>query len=198
MLTHDPFQPTPESANWDPKAVGENVNKNAKHFADMTAYMDKLIGLLDAKLGELGIRNNTLLLFIGDNGTNKSLSSRFNGEDYAGGKGTTTRRGTHVPLIASWPAVMKTGQVNRDLISSVDILPTICEAAGVSIPANTDGVSFAKQLRGELIAARRVAANSLSRAVPRTVHHRAVRRGTRRRRQRALKPTLERRWHPTL
>ncbi len=150
MLTHDPFQPTPDSANWDPKAVGENVNKSAKHFADMTNYMDKLIGLLDAKLSQLGIRDNTLLLFIGDNGTNKTLSSRFKGEVYAGGKGTTTKRGTHVPLIASWPSVIKSSKVNRDLISSVDILPTICEAAGVSIPGNIDGVSFEKQLRGEL------------------------------------------------
>ena len=45
--------------------------------------------------------------------------------------------------------VMKAGRVNRDLISSVDILPTICKAAGVGVPANTDGVSFEKQLRGE-------------------------------------------------
>lgn len=149
ILTHDPFQPTPDSPNWDPKAVGENVKKNVMHFADMTAYMDKMVGRVDTTLSELGIRDNTLLIFIGDNGTNKTLTSRFQGADYVGGKGTTTQRGTHVPLIASWPTVMKAGRVNRDLISSVDILPTICEAAGVRVPANTDGVSFEKQLRGE-------------------------------------------------
>jgi len=149
ILTHDPFQPTPDSANWDPKAVGENVNKNVKHFADMTAYMDKMIGRLDAKLGELGIRDNTLLMFIGDNGTHKSVTSRFNGADYQGGKGTTTRSGHHVPFIASWPAAMKEGRVNRDLISAADFLPTICEAAGASVPGNVDGVSFLPQLRGE-------------------------------------------------
>jgi arylsulfatase A len=54
-----------------------------------------------------------------------------------------------VPLIASWPAVIKAGGVNRDLISSVDFLPTLCEAAGASVPAGTDGVSFLPQLRGE-------------------------------------------------
>ncbi|NJM55553.1 MAG: sulfatase-like hydrolase/transferase [Verrucomicrobiae bacterium] len=68
ILTHDPFQPTPDSADWDPAAQGEGVNKNVKHFADMVAYMDKMIGRLDAKLGELGIRDNTLLLFIGATG----------------------------------------------------------------------------------------------------------------------------------
>jgi arylsulfatase A len=149
ILTHDPYQPTPDSPNWDPKAQGEGVNKNVKHFADMVAYMDKLIGQLDAKLGELGIRENTLLIFLGDNGTGRGTESRFQGRTYEGGKGTTTERGTHVPLIVSWPAVMKSGRVSRDLISSTDFLPTICEATGAKVPTTVDGVSFLPQLRGE-------------------------------------------------
>lgn len=149
ILTHDPFQPTPDSPNWNPKAQGERVSRNVRHFAGMTAYMDKMIGRLDAKLGDLGIRDNTLLLFIGDNGTHSTVTSRFNGADYQGGKGTTTQHGTHVPMIASWPAVMKQGRVNRDLISAADLLPTICDAAGIKLPANLDGVSFLPQLRGE-------------------------------------------------
>jgi arylsulfatase A len=110
--------------------------------------MDKMVGRLDAKLGELGIRDNTLLLFLGDNGTNRSLTSRYKGADYQGGKGTTTLHGHHVPLIASWPAVMKSGRVSRDLVSVADFLPTLCEAAGATVPANCDGVSFLPQLRG--------------------------------------------------
>lgn len=149
ILTHDPFQPTPDSPNWDPKAMGEGVNRNVKHFADMTAYMDKLIGAVDAKLAELRIRDNTLLIFLGDNGTHSSVTSRFRGADFRGGKGTTTHRGTHVPLIVSWPAVIKQGRVSGDLISSVDLLPTIVEAAGGSAPAATDGISFLPRLRGE-------------------------------------------------
>jgi arylsulfatase A len=104
---------------------------------------------VDAKLGEFGIRDNTLLLFTGDNGTGGGLTSRFQGSDYRGGKGSTTRRGTHVPLIVSWPAAIKAGRVCGDLISSADFLPTICEAAGVGVPAGIDGVSFLPQLRGE-------------------------------------------------
>jgi arylsulfatase A len=148
ILTHDPFQPTPDSPNWDPKAVGENLNKNPKHFADMTAFMDKMIGRLDAKLAELGIRDNTLLLFLGDNGTHSTITSQFNGQPYPGGKGSMTARGTHVPLIASWPAAIPTGRINRDLISTTDFLPTLCQAAGIPIPANIDGTSFLPQLRG--------------------------------------------------
>lgn len=151
-LTHDPFQPSPDSADWDPKAIGEAVNRDVKDFADMTVYMDKMIGQLDAKLGELGIRDNTLLIFLGDNGTGVGVTSRFQGANVRGGKGTTTHRGTHVPLIVSWPAVIKKGQVNRDLISSVDIFPTIVAAAGPAakqLPEKLDGVSFLSQLRGE-------------------------------------------------
>ena len=149
MLTHNPFQPTPDSPDWDPKAKGEKVNQDPKHFADMTAYMDKLVGQLDAKLGGLGLRDNTLLIFVGDNGTGRGVTSRFRGADYRGGKGTTKAAGTHVPLIVSWPGVVKQGRVSADLVSSVDFLPTIGEAAGVAVPAGTDGVSFLPQVRGE-------------------------------------------------
>ena len=149
MLTHAPFQPTPDSPAWDPKAKGEGANQDVKHFADMVAYMDKLVGRLDARLGELGVRDNTLVLFVGDNGTGRPVTSRFRGADYKGGKGTTTAAGTHVPLIASWPGVIRQGRVNADLVGSVDFLPTICQAVGAGVPANTDGVSFLPQLRGE-------------------------------------------------
>jgi len=149
ILTHDPFQPTPDSSNWDPTTSGEGVKKNVKHFADMTAYMDKMVGRVDETLGELGIRDNTLVLFIGDNGTHSTVTSRFKDADYQGGKGSTNERGTHVPFIASWPATMKLGKVNRDLISSTDFLPTICGAAGVDVPDDVDGVSFLPQLLGE-------------------------------------------------
>jgi arylsulfatase A len=149
MLTHAPFQPTPDSPEWDAKAMGGEVNRNVKHFADMTAYMDKMIGRLDARLAELGIRDKTLLIFIGDNGTGRGVTSKFQGHEYKGGKGTTTRRGTHVPLIVSWPSVIRSGGVNRDLICSTDLFPTLCEAAGVKPPAELDGVSFLPQLRGE-------------------------------------------------
>jgi arylsulfatase A len=149
ILTHDPFQPTPDSPDWDPKAVGENVNKAVRHFADMTAYADKLVGRVDARLAELGLRENTLLLFLGDNGTHPGVASRFRGRECRGGKGRTAASGTHVPLIASWPAAIQRGRVCGDLVSSADFLPTLCEAAGIDVPANADGVSFLPQLRGE-------------------------------------------------
>ena len=149
ILTHDPFQPTPDSPDFDPTISSEAKQRSVKHFADMTAYMDKMVGQVVRKLDELGIRDNTLLIFLGDNGTHSSVTSRFNGEDYKGGKGSTNSHGTHVPLVVSWPAVIKQGRVESDLVSSTDFLPTICASAGVEVPANVDGVSFLPQLRGE-------------------------------------------------
>jgi len=151
ILTHDPFQPTPDSANWDPKLKTERDQRDVKHFADMTAYMDNMIGRLVAKLDELGLRENTLVMFIGDNGTHPTVTSRFKGTAYQGGKGSGTARGIHVPFIANWPGRIPAGRVNSDLIASVDFLPTICEAAGTTVPATLriDGQTFLPQLLGK-------------------------------------------------
>jgi arylsulfatase A len=151
ILTHDPFQPTPESADWNPKTKSEQEQRDLKHFADMTAYMDKMIGRLVAKLDELGLRENTVVMFLGDNGTHPTVTSRFKGTDYQGGKGTGTARGTHVPFIANWPGKIPAGKVNKDLIASVDYLPTLCELAGTTVPSGLkiDGQSFLPQLLGQ-------------------------------------------------
>ncbi|MFA6563007.1 MAG: sulfatase-like hydrolase/transferase [Verrucomicrobiia bacterium] len=151
MLTHSPYQPTPDSVDWDPKAVGEKVNQKPEHFADMVACMDKLIGRLVARLEELGLRDNTLLVFLGDNGTGRGTRSMMGGREVLGGKGQTTAAGMHVPLIVNWPGKAAAGKVSRDLVDSTDILPTICEAAGTSVPTELkiDGRSFLPQVRGE-------------------------------------------------
>lgn len=148
MLTHDPFQPTPDSPDWNPRAVGEKDGA-PRHFADMVAFMDKLVGRLVDRLDELGLRENTLLLFLGDNGTSGKITSRFRGADFKGGKGQTTHRGMHVPGIANWPGRVPAGLVCDDLVTAVDFLPTICAATGTPVPRGIDGRSFAPQLRGE-------------------------------------------------
>lgn len=149
ILTHDPFQPTPESADWDPRAVGEQVGAHPRHFADMTVFMDGLVGKLLDQLESSGVRDNTLVLFLGDNGTSGKITSRFRGGPYPGGKGRTKRRGMHVPCLASWPVAVPAGRVCDDLVAAVDVLPTLCAAAGVDVSAPVDGVSFLPQLRGE-------------------------------------------------
>ena len=78
ILTHCPFDPTPDSSDWDPTRPGSKAYKGdqqqpQKHFKDMAFYMDKIVGQLEDKLEVLGIRDNTLILFTGDNGTVRLL-----------------------------------------------------------------------------------------------------------------------------
>lgn len=153
LLTHAPYDPTPDSAEWDPQAAGESqgMGKNLKHFGEMVAYMDKLVGKLVAKLDELEIRDDTLVIFLGDNGTGRGVTSQFKGEAYPGGKGGANARGMHVPLIANWPGHVPAGAVNDELVDSTDFLPTVCEAAGADVPSGLtiDGHSFYPQLVGQ-------------------------------------------------
>lgn len=151
MLTHAPYQPTPESGDWDPKAIGEKVNQDKRHFADMTTYMDKLIGKLVDRVEEQGLREKTLILFLGDNGTGRQTVSRWRNQQVDGGKGQLTDAGTRVPLIVNWPGKAKAGSVVADLVDSTDFLPTLCAAAGAPPPTNLtlDGRSFLPQVLGE-------------------------------------------------
>jgi arylsulfatase A len=149
-LTHAPFQPTPDSPEWDPKAIGEQVHRDPRHFGDMVEYMDKLIGKLVDHLDTLGLRRQTLLIFTADNGTARGIRSKMGDREIVGGKGRTTRAGMHVPLIVNGPGLVQQGVVCPDLVDSSDILPTLCEAAGIPLPAGLilDGKSFWPQLQG--------------------------------------------------
>ncbi len=144
-LTHAPFEPTPDTEEWK---SGKTKN-DKKHFADMVAYMDKIIGRMVRKLDDVGLRENTLLLFTGDNGTPRGITSVMkDGSIIKGGKGSTTDAGTHVALIANWKGAIRSGKVCSDLVDFSDIVPTIAEAAGATVSWDIDGRSFLPQLRG--------------------------------------------------
>ncbi|WP_420601516.1 sulfatase-like hydrolase/transferase [Flagellimonas sp.] len=149
VLTHDPFVPTPSNANFkefDPKS---KVN-DTLYFGEMVSYMDKLVGQIVKKTEAIGIQNNTLILFVGDNGTDRDVTSHIGGTTLKGHKGYTTNAGTHVPLIAYWNGRIQKGSVNESLIDFTDFLPTMIEAATQKKldPSLTDGISFYPQLFG--------------------------------------------------
>jgi arylsulfatase A len=141
-LVHDPFVPTPDSV--DPK----NENKQ-ENFADMVAYLDKIIGRIVDKTVELGIAENTLILVTGDNGTHRSRKSNMGDQVIVGGKGSPTDAGTHVCLIAYQQGAVPAGKVSEDLIDFTDFAPTIAAATGAAPLSPTDGVSFLPQLHGK-------------------------------------------------
>jgi len=146
-LTHGPFEPTPECKEWR----DGNHKANKKFFADMIAYMDKIVGRITRKLDELGLRENTLILFTGDNGTPRGITSRLGSVTIEGGKGLTTDAGMHAPLIANWKGTIPAGKICGDLVDFSDFMPTFAEAAGAELAPNLkiDGRSFLPQLRGE-------------------------------------------------
>jgi arylsulfatase A-like enzyme len=148
-LVHAPFQPTPDSAIADYQRFGEK-GSNPKYFRDQVEYMDKLVGRVVDEVTSLGLAENTLIIFTGDNGTGRRVTSLVHGQKIEGGKGQTTRYGTNVPLIAVWPGKIKPGQVNENLVDFTDFLPTLREAAGQSSHIEgLDGISLWKQMLGE-------------------------------------------------
>ena len=151
MLTHAPFQPTPESDDWDPKAIGEDVHQDSKHFADMVKHLDSHIGQLVAHLEKLKLRERTLILFVGDNGTAAKLTSQWSGKTVQGGKGQTIDAGMRVPLIVNWPGRVSAGRIVKDLVDTTDVFPTICEAAKIKSPEGVvlDGHSLLPSATGD-------------------------------------------------
>lgn len=102
-------------------------------------------------LDDLGIADNTVVIFLADNGTDKDLVNNWgDGKAIRGGKGTMTDRGTHVPLIVRWPGHIQAGSTCGDLIDFSDLFPTICDLTIVPMPqAEIHGRSFAPQLLGK-------------------------------------------------
>ena len=139
---HTDILPTPDSAP-----------DSKDHYADNVAYMDKLVGKLVAELERLKLREKTLIVFFGDNGTANARADRstVGGRRLSGQKGSMLEGGALVPLIASWPGTTPAGRVSSDLVDSSDFLPTFAELAGARLPEKTilDGRSFAACLRGE-------------------------------------------------
>ena len=147
-LTHCPFVSTPDSEEWD-QHRSPTYKGHAVHYPDMVAYTDKMVGRLLDELERLDLMDNTLVIFLGDNGTDSPVVTMLNGKPYPGGKGKTIDSGTHVPMIVHHPKAHQ--GVNENLVDFTDFLPTICEAADISIRGmkELDGTSFYPQLVGK-------------------------------------------------
>ncbi len=134
-------------------------------YKEQVEYLDKLVGQMIDALDQLGLRDNTLVLFTADNGTPYRFITQIENGEYIreeifsqigdtliqGGKTSTTDAGTHVPLIANWPGKVGQGKSNDDLIDFSDYMPTLAELTGAKLPENViiDGTSFAPQILGK-------------------------------------------------
>ncbi len=141
---HGPILRTPDSK---PKASADEL------YADNVAYMDKLVGKLLDELDRLHLREKTLVMFTGDNGTARFgvEKATVDGRAISGQKGTMLEGGARVPFFASWKGVTPEGKVVKDLVDFSDFFVTFAGLAGAPLPEGVtlDGRSFAPQLRGE-------------------------------------------------
>ncbi len=140
---HAPIQRTPDSPA-DARAA-------AALYEDNIGYMDKQVGAFMAELESLHLRDRTLVVFAGDNGTALNFPSTIHGRMISGKKGSMLEGGSRVPFIASWPGTTPAGKVCKDLVSFADPHATFAELAGARLPETPqfDGRSFAPQLRGQ-------------------------------------------------
>jgi arylsulfatase A len=122
-------------------------------YAAMVTRMDRSVGRIIAKLQELGLEKKTLVLFTSDNGPTHNVGgadSTFfqSAGPLRGWKGSLYEGGIRVPFIAYWPGVIPAGTVCHHRFYFPDILPTICDLAGIEVRHPIDGLSFWPTLSG--------------------------------------------------
>ena len=139
---HGEILPTPDSKPDSKDLYTDNIN-----------YMDKLVGKLVKALDSLKMRQNTIIVFVGDNGTAAEGASRatVQGKKLSGKKGDMLECGSLVPWIVNWKGGGQSGKVINDLVDATDWMPTFAALTGAKLPDNVilDGKSFAPQLKGE-------------------------------------------------
>lgn len=150
VLVHDPFQHTPDTEGYAEFDPDTRLN-DTTYFKDEIAYMDKVVGKIVDKLDELELRENTLVIFTGDNGCHQKVISYIGDRKIPGRKGLPMEWGTHVPLIANWKGKIEPGQQNTNLIDFTDFVPTLLDAVDFvgKDTVQTDGISFYPQLMGD-------------------------------------------------
>lgn len=147
LLPHATLNPTPEQlkpfARWSSGEKGLPY-KSARHiYYASLADLDTQIGRLLDKLQELGLAENTMVIFSSDNGPeeifiqNAGHSGVGSTGPFRGRKRSLYEGGIRVPFLVRWPSVIQPGQVDDvSVVCAADLLPTICQVAGAKIPAN--------------------------------------------------------------
>jgi len=131
----------------------------SRQYYGIVTQLDNAVGTLMKALDEMGLANNTLLFFTSDNGPeyhewifpNRRTYGSTGG--FRGAKRFLYEGGVRVPGIVRWPARIKPGRVGDELVSSVDLLPTICEIVGAEVPQDCliDGTSILPLFDGKSI-----------------------------------------------
>ncbi|MEM6631622.1 MAG: arylsulfatase [Bacteroidota bacterium] len=124
-----------------------------KGFARMIEMIDETVGKVMAKVAELGLDDNTLIVFASDNGPHEEGGHKadfFNSNgELRGTKRDLYEGGIRVPMIARWPGKIPGGTSSNHMCAFWDVLPTFCDIAGTETPEGIDGISFLPSLLGD-------------------------------------------------
>ena len=122
------------------------------NYAGMMSYLDHSVGEIVNKIDQLGLSNNTLIIFTSDNGamSEGGWSRQYfkSSGTLRGGKRDLFEGGIRVPMIARWPGSIKAGSTSEHVSAFWDYLPTVCELARTTCHSETDGISFLPTLLG--------------------------------------------------
>ena len=139
----------------------------ARRYAAMVTMIDRQLGEIQDLLRELGLEENTIVFFCGDNGGNDYFKDKTHprgfhganvnprtGKEFRGRKGQLYEGGLRIPMIARWPGKIQPGRVSDLLWYFPDVLPTLAEIAGATPPKDIDGMSIVPELIGAEAAGR--------------------------------------------
>ncbi|MEM1158501.1 MAG: sulfatase-like hydrolase/transferase [Verrucomicrobiota bacterium] len=118
-------------------------------YGDVIQEIDWQVGGLMDTLEELGLTENTLVIFTSDNGPQLNVDGYGSAGPLRDGKWSNFEGGIRVPTVMRWPAVIPAGSVNDQIVSIMDMLPTFCEIADVEVPQDRviDGLSILPYLQ---------------------------------------------------
>jgi arylsulfatase A len=155
---HEPHEPIASPEQYVKRYPDARSRDEAQHHANIT-HMDSQVGRLMEALDRLHLRDNTMVLFTSDNGP--ETLNRYRGANRSYGTAGPLRGmklwlyegGIREPGIVRWPGKTRPGQVCDEPISNLDVLPTLCEIAGVAAPKDRaiDGASFLPVFDGKPI-----------------------------------------------
>ena len=150
---HEPHEPIATAPEFQQLYAEFDEPSRRAHHGNIS-QMDDAFGRLMQALEELGLRENTFVLFTSDNGP--AITARHphgSAGPLRDKKGSVYEGGIRVPGIIRWPGRVRPGRVSHEPVSGVDVLPTLCEIAGVRVPADRplDGVSLVPMLDGRTL-----------------------------------------------
>jgi len=143
---HTPIQP-PEEWLVRVKEREQGIEEKRAKLVALIEHLDDGIGKVLQALSKLGLRDNTLIIFTSDNGGQLNVGAS-NGV-LRGGKGEMYEGGIREPMFAAWPGRIEAGSHNSRVALTIDLFPTICEAACADFGHEIDGRSILPEMLGE-------------------------------------------------